>query len=104
MGIHIAKDTALSDSIKANYHRIVEFTFNSITGRCVVVIASYITEADEEDGKAPYSHASYTLTTVNPLQQITVENVGVPLMGIVQSMLEAAIVAEIPEFSGATIG
>lgn len=104
MGIHIAKDTALSDSIKANYHRIVEFSFNSTTGKCVVAVASYITEADEEAGKSPYGHASYTLSTVNPLQLITQGNVGIPLMEIVQQMLESAIVAEIPEFSGATIG
>lgn len=103
MGLFIQKDTALSDSIKVSYHRIIEFSFNSLTGRCFVIVASYISEADEEAGKAPYSQASFELHTVNPLELITAQQVGVPLMGVVQSILENAILSEVAEFSGATI-
>lgn len=104
MGLFISKDTALSDSIKCYYHRIAEFSFNSFTGKTEVTIFSFITEADADAGKSPYSQASYTLTSVNPLKLITAGDVGVPVLGIVQAMLEAAIVHDVPEFESASIG
>lgn len=103
MGLHKQLDTALSDSVKTTYHRVVELSFNSLTGRVLVTVFSYITEADEEAGKAPYSQSSYELSTVNPLEAIAAGDVGKPVMFKVQQMLEAAIVAEVPEFAGATI-
>lgn len=104
MGLHKQLDTTLSDSVKASYHRIVEFSFNSLTGKSMVTVMSFISEADEEAGKSPYSQSSYSLSTVNPLKLIEQAEVGAPVMGIVQGMLEAAIVAEVPEFAEATIG
>lgn len=104
MGLFIDKDTTLSASIKCNYHRIVEFSFNSLTGRTLVTIYSYITKADAEAGKAPYSQASHELTTVNPLKLIEQAEVGTPLFLVVQSMLENSIVTDVPEYAEAVIG
>lgn len=104
MGLHIAKDTTLSDSIKTNYHRIVEFSFNALTGRTIVVVQSYITEQDEEAGKAPYSQSAHELKTVNPMAVIEAAHAGIPVLGVIQNMLETAIVNEVEEFAGATIG
>ncbi len=104
MGLFLDKDTALSENIKCNYHRIVEFSYNSTTNTTIVAIASYISESDEEAGKAPYSSASYKLYSVNPLQLIQESQVGVPVFAIVQNMLEQAIVSDVPEFNGAVIG
>jgi hypothetical protein len=104
MGLFIEKDTTLSDTIKTGYHRIGEFSFNSFTGRTLVTVFSFISESDADAGKAPYSQATYELSSVNPLQLIEQSQVGTPLMLIVQQMLETAIVADAPEFSGAIIG
>lgn len=104
MGIFIDKNTEISSTIKCNYHRIVELSFNSMTGRTMVLLYSYISKVDAEEGKAQYTQYTYELKTVNPLEMIVEGDVGTPVMLKVQAMLEAAIVAEVPEFAGATIG
>lgn len=104
MGLYKQKDTELSDSIKTNYHRIGEFSFNSFTGKTLVTVFSYITFEDAEAGKAPYTQNSYELISVNPLKIIAEAEVGSPIFLIIQQMLEAAILTDIAEFSGATLG
>lgn len=104
MGLYIEKDTTLSESIKTTYHRIGEFTFNSFTGKTLVTVFSFISFADAEAGKAPYSQQSYELISVDPFKIIQQEEVGTPLFLILQGMLEQALVTDIFEFSGATIG
>lgn len=94
MGLHKQIDTALSDSIKTTYHRIVEFSFNALTGKATVIVFSYISEADEEAGKAPYQQHTFTLNTVVPSPELWAQ---------VQALLENAIVAETSEFADATI-
>ncbi len=103
MGLHKALDTNLSDSVKASYHRIMGFYFDAKTGLTDVTVFSFISEQDEEAGKAPYSQSTYKLATVNPMELIVQSDVGLPVMAKIQAMLEPAIVAEVPEFSDAVI-
>lgn len=104
MGLFIDKNTTLSDSIKCNYHRIGEFSFNSFTGKTLVTVFSFISEADADAGKAAYTQNTYELHTINPMQLIKAGEVGVPVFAIVQDMLESAIVRDVPEFGSAVIG
>ena len=96
MALFIDHDTTLSDSIKTTYHRIAEFSFNVFTGKVLVTVFSFITKADADSGKAPYSQANYQLTTIDPVQYAQ-------LYPVLQSVLENGILADVPEFNGASL-
>lgn len=104
MGLY--KDLAVdfSDVVKASYHRIVSFSFDSVSFTTIVVVSSYISQADAEAGKNSVGTRNASLATVNPLELIAEGDVGTPVMVKIQSMLEAALVAESSDFAGATIG
>lgn len=104
MGLYKDLDVAFSDSVKANYHRIVNFAFDSEVVKSSVVVKSYVSKADADAGKDHVGVRSFTLSTVNPLELIAEADVGTPVMLKVQALLEAAIIAEVPEFAGAVIG
>ena len=94
MGLYKDLDVSFSDTVKAGYHRIVEFSFNSITGACLVQVQSYVSKADADAGKAPVLSRGLSLN-VTP---------SVELYADIQALLEAAILAQSSEFEGATIG
>ena len=104
MGLYVDLSVDFSDVVKANYHRVVSFSFDSVSFKTSVVVNSYIALADADAGKSSVGTRNFSLATVNPLELIAEGDVGTPVMAKIQSMLEAAIVAEVSDFAGAVIG
>lgn len=104
MGLYVDLAVDFSDVVKANYHRIVSFSFDSVSYKTSIVVNSYISQADADAGKSSVGVRGYSLATVNPLELIEAGDVGTPVLLKVQSMLEAAVKAESSDFAGAIIG
>lgn len=94
MGLYKNLDLSFSDTIKAGYHRITEFSFNSETGACTVQLKSYISKSDADAGKDCVGVRSFSLS-VQP---------SVELYASIQNLLETSIQTQLVEFGDATLG
>lgn len=102
MGLLKVTDTQYGSAVKANYHRVTEFSVNAVSGAVFATVLSFTSEADHDASASPLLVRRYDLTGLNLLEPIENEDVGKSLYQVVKEALEAKLLTE-ADFSGATI-
>ena len=101
MGILLEKPTTFGSDIKADYHRIINFSVDAVTGAVNVQVASFASEAAHDAGASPFYVMGYSLV-VNILKEIAVADVGKSIYDVVKELLEQGLLG-LPDFAGGTI-
>lgn len=101
MGILLEKPTTFGAAIKANYHRIINFSVDAVSGAVSVQVASFESEAAHDAGASPFYVMSYNLV-VNIMAEIEEGDVGKSIYDVVKELLEAGLLG-LPDFAGGTI-